>query len=95
MDYTQGDVDRILEASEKATPGEWLQGTDLRQIESVHDGTIVCNISGAVSHPKVLADSEFIAGAPILAEEVKRLRGECKRLNDVIYRIQSYHARGS
>ena len=49
----------------KHTPGTWHQGDDIRQIKS-GNGIIVCNVSGAVSNPSVLADALLIAAAPEL-----------------------------
>ena len=56
----------------KHTPGTWHQGDDIRQIKS-GNGIIVCNVSGAVSNPSVLADALLIAAAPELLEVLKKL----------------------
>lgn len=45
--------------------------------------------------PKTILSLLAMNDMHILAEEVKRLRAEVSRLNDTIYRIQSYHAMGS
>jgi len=90
MEYTQADVDRILEAGEKATGGPWeagegkLDGGYLGVFPK--DGVMVSPVC-RVSPMKGLEESdcfnvEFIAGAPILAEEVKRLRKENEKLHD-------------
>jgi hypothetical protein len=47
------------------TPGQWYQGTDPRRIES-DAGTIVANVSGALSNDAVIADARLIAAAPDL-----------------------------
>lgn len=79
MDYTKEDVDKILEASEKATFGPWAclpSGAIYKDgvlIAQAHSVTVNCGDS------ERMGNAELIAGAPILAEEVKRLRTEIEK----------------
>ena len=56
---------------------------------------ILGQLSKSQALPKTISGLLKLNDMLILAEEIKRLREECKRFNDAIYRIQSYHARGS
>ena len=76
MDYTREDVDRILEASKKATPGKWRTWSS-GGIVSKGREYIVCFIN---DNGEEKYNQDLIAGAPILAEEVKRLRAENEKL---------------
>ena len=76
MDYTQLDVDNILEASERATSGPWAMAQD----SVVRPATM--GAPYLIADIVTYNDAMFIAGAPILAEEVKRLRGELEALQE-------------
>jgi hypothetical protein len=79
MDYTQSEVDRILEASEKARKGPWLMEVydeDILIVDS--DGELVETVYTGE------ANARLLAGAPILAEEVKRLREENNELRSAL-----------
>ena len=70
MDYFQEAVDEILEAYKKATPGPWL---------TAQDSVVSCDpyvIADIMTGENRYNDALFISGAPILAEEVLRLRKE-------------------
>lgn len=72
MDYTQEDVDEILEAYKKSTPGPWFQAQESIVRKSV-DHYVIADIMTGENRCN---DTFFISGAPILAEEVLRLRKE-------------------
>jgi hypothetical protein len=87
MEYTKADVDRILKASKKATPGRWIVSSEEALIHAPETGNIqyvamLGDTGNDFGNPwddtfvteEVVANSKLIAGAPILAEEVKRLR---------------------
>jgi hypothetical protein len=83
MDYTQSDVDRILGASRKATPGKWEVCPDGHGFPTVwSNDDIVVGEEGIFYHSQPIdeANAILIAGSPILAEEVKRLRAENETL---------------
>lgn len=84
MDYTQREVDRILDASEKRLmpdgklelDGVWgLEGSRLAVVGAGYN----CHIAG-IEAIENKATIDLMLGAPILAEEVKRLREENKRV---------------
>ena len=98
MEYTQADVDRILEASEKATPGPWKHGYIISEspISTINrqDGELLAVVQECRDHASDRRDQVayrnanalFIAGAPILAEEVKRLRAKNNSLRGILLR---------
>lgn len=80
MEYTQADVDRILEASEMATIGPWSNAQDsVVRSATLGDPYLIADI---MTGSNAYNDAEFIAGAPILAEEVKRLRAEIANMKE-------------
>jgi hypothetical protein len=84
MEYTQDDVTRILEASEKATKGKWHRDIVWGYIRSEDNSLIVdTDATDDCKFQETIDNAELIAGAPILAEEVKRLRRELKDLNEL------------
>jgi hypothetical protein len=80
MDYTQQDVDRILEASEKATKGNWrVRSTGrhwnnpaLEHLEICYSDDDECICDTVYERP----NADLMAGSPILADEVRKLRAE-------------------
>jgi hypothetical protein len=98
MNYTREDVDRILEASEKATPGMWEPGEgelDGGYLGVFPKGGVIVSPICRVSPLKGLEETdcynaEFIAGAPILAEEVRRLRTKMGQLYISIMTCEHY-----
>jgi hypothetical protein len=94
MNYTREDVDRILEASKKATPGKWeheyIEGESPIGSINRNDGELLavvqecreCAGNRVDQRNYRNANAEFIAGAPILAEEVTRLRAEIQEMKD-------------
>lgn len=78
MEYTQSDVDQILKASEKATGGNWKLYEDgsWRYEDRKNEEVIVVYDYDIY---------ETIAGTPILAEEVKRLRVALNLSIDAMY----------
>jgi hypothetical protein len=75
MDYTQSDVDRILEASRKASPGPW-------SIEPYCEDALIIDAKGELIETVYTCEANAImfSGALILAEEVKRLKAENETL---------------
>ena len=96
MDYTQSDVDKILEASEGATPGPWEAGEG--KLDGGYMGVFVkdnvmtspiCRVSPIKAmNEEDVYNAYFLAGAPILAEEVKRLRKENERLHEELVSLR-------
>ena len=97
MDYTQSDIDNLLEAASKATEGPWILSSE----EALIHAPELCNVQyiamlGDTGNDfgnawdddfvtdEVFANGRLIAGAPILAEEVKRQRAEIERLQEII-----------
>jgi len=82
MDYTQDEVDRILEASEKATPGPWVIAISayLLAINNGDNRQIATFDKDDDWEEEQGANRMLCSGALILAEEVKRLREENKRV---------------
>ena len=84
MNYTGTDIDKILEASEKATKGSWVC---LPSAAIYRDGDLIAQAHVVISHcgdSERMSNAELIAGAPILAEEVKRLRAELHCLQEIV-----------
>ena len=73
-------IDGILQAYDKATPGEWESRDKVVGSigQSIDDDIVVCFIPNELFAPKGFANwkanSRLIAGAPKLAAEVRRLR---------------------
>lgn len=84
MDYTREDVDRILEASKKATRGPW----GIANATYLYGGGVgVYQQIAAFDNDDDWEEQQgsnrvLCSGAPILAEEVKRLRAEVKEWED-------------
>jgi hypothetical protein len=104
MDYTREDVDRILEASKKATPGRWIVSSEEALIHAPETGNIqyvamLGDTGNDFGNPwddtfvteEVVANAKLIAGVPILAEEVERLRAEIKALKSHANRQPTKH----
>lgn len=88
MGYTQQDVDKILEASEKADKGDWRIRKTVDESGDypfpTYDIIAVYEygpkgIGSAYQDPY---NAIMFFGAPVLAEEVKRLRRELKEYQD-------------
>ena len=92
MDYTQSDIDNLLEAAKNATGGDWrvrktvdesgdypFPTYDILAVYPYGPQGIAC----AYQNPY---NAMMFAAAPILAEEVKRQRAEIKRLQETIRR---------
>ena len=96
MKYTQEDIDKVLEASKLATPGPWFVWSEEGEDSKGRTRVSVCNEDpsscnemnnhqciGTVvgsSYEASYATAALTAGAPILAEEVQKLRAEVKAL---------------
>jgi hypothetical protein len=106
MNYTQSDVDKILDASEKATEGPWdfrqCAGLDMNRHEkmaiccgpSLDEDRIASIPEKAIARCGVSTacyNGVLIAGAPILAKEVIRLRNEVEKLHlDLVYQRREF-----
>ena len=88
MEYTQSDVDRILEASEKANMGPYYI-TAKNEIFDASKKFCIAEAFDMGCMGDEDANCELLAGAPILSEEVKRLRDKMEHIfaiaNNAIY----------
>jgi hypothetical protein len=91
MKYTKEDVDKILEASKKATKGPWVC---LPSGAIYKDGVLIAQAHTVTAHcgdSERMSNAELIAGAPVLADEVNRLRVEVERLHlDLVYQRREF-----
>jgi len=96
MEYTKADIDKILEASKKATSESFFVG-DIDSSAIVMDsprGLVAYRIIPTNDDKPKPEDMILFAGAQILAEEVKRLRIENEKLlnnNKVVEAVKLAH----
>ena len=87
MEYTQTDVDKILEAAKKASPAPWRW--DKYGNEFICSYLVDCNgLDVHIDEEHNSYSADLMAGAPILASEVERMRVEIDRLHgdiDIAY----------